>query len=63
MKRIKREMETTFIFSTHDAKIVDLADHIIRLRDGLVTENIRQGKDASALCAEAAATAAAPAKG
>ena len=52
MKRINREMETTFIFSTHDAKIVGLADHIIRLRDGLVTENVRQGKDASALCAE-----------
>ncbi|MGO8693844.1 MAG: ABC transporter ATP-binding protein [Rectinemataceae bacterium] len=46
MKKINREMETTFIFSTHDAKIVGLADHIIRLRDGLVTENIRQGKDA-----------------
>ena len=42
MKKINREMETTFIFSTHDAKIVDLADHIIRLRDGLVTENVRQ---------------------
>ena len=44
MKRINREMQTTFIFSTHDAKIVDLADHIIRLRDGLVTENVRQEK-------------------
>jgi len=42
MKRINREMQTTFIFSTHDAKIVGLADHIIRLRDGLVTENTRQ---------------------
>jgi putative ABC transport system ATP-binding protein len=52
MKKINREMETTFIFSTHDAKIVGLADHIVRLRDGLVTENVRQGKDASALCDE-----------
>jgi len=42
MKRINREMETTFIFSTHDAKIVELADHIIRLRDGLVTEDLRK---------------------
>ena len=42
MKKINREMETTFIFSTHDAKIVELADHIVRLRDGLVTENVRQ---------------------
>jgi putative ABC transport system ATP-binding protein len=42
MKKINREMETTFIFSTHDAKIVGLADHIIRLRDGLVIEDVRQ---------------------
>jgi len=45
MKKINREMETTFIFSTHDAKIVDLADHIVRLRDGLVTENVRQERN------------------
>jgi putative ABC transport system ATP-binding protein len=54
MKRINREMQTTFIFSTHDAKIVELADHIVRLRDGLVIENVRQGKDATAICADAA---------
>lgn len=42
MKKINRELSTTFIFSTHDAKIVDIADHIIRLRDGLVTENYRR---------------------
>jgi putative ABC transport system ATP-binding protein len=57
MKKINREMSTTFIFSTHDATIVSLADHIIRLRDGLVTENVRQGSDASSLCADAAAAA------
>ena len=45
MKKINREMETTFIFSTHDAKIVGLADHIIRLRDGLVIEDVRQEKN------------------
>jgi len=44
MKKINRDLKTTFIFSTHDAKIVELADHIIRLKDGLVTENYkRQG--------------------
>jgi putative ABC transport system ATP-binding protein len=41
MKRINRELETTFIFSTHDAHIVGIADHIIRLQDGLVVENVR----------------------
>jgi putative ABC transport system ATP-binding protein len=44
MKKINREMDTTFIFSTHDAKIVDLADHVVRLKDGLVEENVRQEK-------------------
>ena len=61
MKKINREMETTFIFSTHDAKIVGLADHIIRLRDGTVTEDLRQGKSAAERYAEgpdAAGTAA-----
>jgi putative ABC transport system ATP-binding protein len=42
MKKINREMQTTFIFSTHDAKIVSIADHVIRLKDGLVSENLRQ---------------------
>ncbi|HEY9055047.1 MAG TPA: ABC transporter ATP-binding protein [Rectinemataceae bacterium] len=45
MKKINRELDTTFVFSTHDAKIVDVADHIIRLRDGLVIENLRRGED------------------
>ncbi len=42
MKKINRDMETTFIFSTHDQAIVGIADHIIRLHDGLITENIKQ---------------------
>jgi putative ABC transport system ATP-binding protein len=42
MKKVNRDLKTTFIFSTHDAKIVELADHIIRLKDGLVTENYKQ---------------------
>jgi len=50
MKRINRELETTFIFSTHDAKIVDIADHIVRLKDGLVTENYRRDEREAAEC-------------
>jgi putative ABC transport system ATP-binding protein len=42
MKKINREMNTTFIFSTHDPAIVGIADHIIRLLDGLVIENTRK---------------------
>jgi len=39
MRLINRELGTTFIFSTHDAKIVAVADHVIRLLDGNVAEN------------------------
>jgi putative ABC transport system ATP-binding protein len=41
MKKINRDLSTTFIFSTHDATIVDIADHVIRLSDGEVVENTR----------------------
>jgi len=43
MKKINRDLDTTFIFSTHDPSIVDIADHVIRLQDGLVIENRRAG--------------------
>jgi putative ABC transport system ATP-binding protein len=62
MKRINRELETTFIFSTHDAKIVDIADHIIRLKDGLVTENVRRGENAEGSCSPASGAAKPEAK-
>ena len=43
MKKINQDMDTTFIFSTHDATVVGIADHVIRLKDGLITENFRKG--------------------
>ncbi|MDD5729691.1 MAG: ABC transporter ATP-binding protein [Candidatus Omnitrophica bacterium] len=36
MKKINQERKTTFIFSTHDQKIMDKANRIIRLFDGEV---------------------------
>lgn len=41
MKKMNRELDTTFIFSTHDNDIVSMADHVIRLQDGLISENKR----------------------
>ncbi|MBA7540446.1 putative ABC transporter ATP-binding protein YknY [subsurface metagenome] len=41
MKKMNAELETTFIFATHDQAIVEIADHVIRLHDGLVAENLR----------------------
>lgn len=34
MKRINQDRKTTFIFSTHDQKIMDKADRLIKLWDG-----------------------------
>lgn len=39
MRQTNREFGTTFIFSTHDARIVSEADHVIRLLDGSIVEN------------------------
>jgi putative ABC transport system ATP-binding protein len=36
MHKINREESTTFIFSTHDAKIMQLADRVIMLEDGII---------------------------
>jgi len=49
MKKVNRNIKTTFIFSTHDAKIVDLADHVIRLKDGLVTENYKRSAESTTM--------------
>jgi putative ABC transport system ATP-binding protein len=32
------EEKTTFIFSTHDAKVMSHADRVIRLADGLISD-------------------------
>ncbi len=34
MKKINDELKTTFIFSTHDQKIVNMANQVIKIRDG-----------------------------
>ncbi|MFP4383111.1 MAG: ABC transporter ATP-binding protein [Spirochaetia bacterium] len=39
MKQMNRDLNTTFIFSTHDPVIMEIADHIIRLSDGVVAED------------------------
>jgi putative ABC transport system ATP-binding protein len=43
MKEINRDLQTTFIFSTHDAKITAMAGHVIRLLDGDIVENTKIG--------------------
>jgi putative ABC transport system ATP-binding protein len=38
MKEMNREEKTTFIFSTHDAKVMSHANSVIRLADGRITD-------------------------
>jgi putative ABC transport system ATP-binding protein len=37
MKKMRDEFKTTFIFSTHDPKVVQNAEHIFTLEDGRIT--------------------------
>ncbi len=41
MKDLNRdpELQTTFLFSTHDSRIVDMCNHVIHLLDGSVTQD------------------------
>ena len=36
MQKLNKELETTFIFSTHDSKIVNMSNHVIKIRDGKI---------------------------
>jgi putative ABC transport system ATP-binding protein len=48
MRKMNREFDTTFVFSTHDSDIVGIADHVIRLRDGRVVEDVHVNVSAQA---------------
>lgn len=37
MKQINRHLKTTFIFSTHDQKVIDQADRLVQMEDGYIT--------------------------
>jgi len=40
MKRLNHELHTTFIFATHDEKVMQYLDRIISLKDGAVEKDI-----------------------
>lgn len=44
MRKMNAELNTTFIFSTHDSTIVGIADHIIRLLDGRIVEETHKAE-------------------
>jgi putative ABC transport system ATP-binding protein len=43
MKEMNREEKTTFIFSTHDAKVMAHANTVVRLADGKITDGQAAG--------------------
>jgi len=45
MKKMRDEFGTTFIFSTHDQKIVGEAEIIYTLEDGLLKDRLVKGGD------------------
>jgi putative ABC transport system ATP-binding protein len=47
MKRLNKELKTTFIFATHDEKVMQYLDRIISLKDGEVEKdmNIENAKN------------------
>ncbi len=42
MSELNREQGTTFIFSTHDQRVIDKARRVIHLDDGLIVSDIKQ---------------------
>jgi putative ABC transport system ATP-binding protein len=39
MKELNRELKTTFIFSTHDEKVMKYLDRIVHLEDGKIKQD------------------------
>lgn len=48
MKQLNKDpdLQTTFIFSTHDSRIVDMCDHVVHLLDGeIINDEHKAGSD------------------
>ena len=50
LKRIQTEVETTFIFVTHDPRIALLSDYRIVMKGGAVTHVLRTNDEEQELC-------------
>ncbi len=51
MKDMNKKIHTTFIFSTHDTKVIDRANRIISIEDGLIIKDELKDRDQSSLAA------------
>ena len=43
MQRLNKETGTTFVFATHDPRVIKYASRVVTLRDGLIVENNGNG--------------------
>lgn len=50
MKKLNQELETTFIFSTHDEKVMQYLDRMINLADGNVVKDERTASNLNVEC-------------
>lgn len=48
MRSINRDLGTTFIFSTHDARVMSMADRLVHIEDGEVVRESSQPQEAHA---------------
>jgi putative ABC transport system ATP-binding protein len=44
MKEMNKKYNTTFIFSTHDPMVMEYADRLVSLHDGLIIDDERRNK-------------------
>ncbi len=44
MQRLNKETGTTFVFATHDPRVIKYASRVVTLRDGLIVEDNGNGK-------------------
>ena len=43
MLQMNQELGTTFIFSTHDPRVMNYARRLIEIRDGIISKDQRRG--------------------
>jgi len=43
MRKMNKELNTTFIFSTHDPMVMKYANRYINLKDGMISADERRG--------------------
>jgi putative ABC transport system ATP-binding protein len=39
MKKLNKETGVTFVFATHDPRVIGYADRVVTLQDGLITKD------------------------